>query len=256
LVFILNYSGMFEEFLAFRFKDGKLQPIAHPHIPDFESLLCIERQKEQLRRNTMQFVMGYPANDVLLWGDRGTGKSSLVKSMLGLFGNKGLRLIQVYKAQLEHISDLYEVLRDSKKWFILFFDDLSFEPEEDEYRLLKSLLDGDLEERPQNVLVYATSNRKHIVADREKQGRFPEEDYREVTSLVERFGIRLGFYAFDKSQYLEIVKFYAKKRGIDISDLEEKALLWATERGSFSGRTAYQFIKDLEGYLRLSRTYL
>ncbi|WP_333784876.1 ATP-binding protein [Thermocrinis sp.] len=248
---------MFEEFLAFRFKDGKIQPIAHPHIPDFKSLLCIDRQKEELKRNTLQFVMGYPANDALLWGDRGTGKSSLVKSMLGLLGKDGLRLVQVYKSQLEHLSDLYEAIRGSKKRFILFFDDLSFEPEEDEYRLLKSLLDGDLEERPQNVLVYATSNRRHMVADREKQGRFPEEDYREVISLVERFGLRLGFYAFDKNQYLEIVKAYAKDimEEINYSDLEEKALLWATERGSFSGRTAYQFIKDLEGYLRLSQTF-
>jgi predicted AAA+ superfamily ATPase len=151
---------MFEEFLAFRFKDGKLQPIAHPHLPSFESLLFIERQKEELKRNTLQFVKGYPANDALLWRDRGTGKSSLVKSMLTLFGNEGLRLIQVYKAQVEDLSQLYELLRDSKKRFILFFDDLSFEPEEDQYRLLKSMLDGDLEERPENVLVYATSNRR------------------------------------------------------------------------------------------------
>ena len=121
--------------------------------------------------------------------------------MLTLFGKEGLRLIQVYKAQVEDLSQLYELLRDSKKRFILFFDDLSFEPEEDQYRLLKSMLDGDVEERPENVLVYATSNRRNIVAN------------------------------------------------------EERALLWATERGSFSGRTAYQFIKDLEERLRLSQTF-
>ena len=115
---------MFEEFLAFRFKEGKLQPIAHPHMPSFESLLFVDRQKEELKRNTLQFVKGYPANDVLLWGDRGTGKSSLVKSMLTLFGKEGLRLIHVYKAQVEDLSQLYELLRDSKKRFILFFDDL------------------------------------------------------------------------------------------------------------------------------------
>ena len=243
--------------MAFRFKEGKLQPISHVHIPSFESLLFIDRQKEEVRRNTLQFVKGYPANDVLLWGERGTGKSSLVKSMLGLFGKEGLRIVQIYKAQLEHISDLYQVLRDSKKRFILFFDDLSFEPEEDEYRLLKSLLDGDLEERPENVLVYATSNRRHIVADRERQGKFPEEDYREVISLVERFGLRLGFYAFEKSHYLEIVKHYTKERNLNLpeQEIESRALLWAMERGSFSGRTAYQFVKDLEGRLRLNQTY-
>jgi hypothetical protein len=248
---------MFEEFLAFRFKEGKLQPIAHPHMPSFESLLFVDRQKEELKRNTLQFVKGYPANDALLWGDRGTGKSSLVKSMLTLFGKEGLRLIQVYKAQVEDLSQLYELLRDSKKRFILFFDDLSFEPEEDQYRLLKSVLDGDLEERPENILVYATSNRRNIVANRERDGKFPEEDHKEMISLVERFGLRLGFFSFDKAQYLEIVKTYAKERGISIpqQELEEKALLWATERGSFSGRTAYQFIKDLEGRLRLSQTF-
>ena len=249
---------MCQEFLAFRFKDGKLQPIAHPHLPSFESLLFIDRQKEELKRNTLQFVKGYPANDALLWGDRGTGKSSLVKSMLTLFGKEGLRLIQIYKAQVEDLSQLYELLRDSKKRFILFFDDLSFEPEEDQYRLLKSMLDGDVEERPENILVYATSNRRNIVANRERDGKFPEEDYREMISLVERFGLRLGFFSFDKVQYLEIVKAYARERGISISqqELEERALLWATERGSFSGRTAYQFIKDLEGRLRLSQTFL
>ncbi|WP_231967089.1 ATP-binding protein [Thermocrinis minervae] len=242
----------FKNYLAFRLKEGKLYPVKHPHIPPIDLLLNVERQKEVLLRNTLQFVKGYPANDVLLWGDRGTGKSSLVKSLLGVFGENGLRIIQVYKMDIIHLSDLYETVRDQPYWFILFFDDLSFEPGEESFKTLKSFMEGDIEERPRNILVYATSNRRNLVPQLERDEKFPEESQLEVISLVERFGIKLGFFAFGKEEYLKIVKTYAKERKLDVEEpfLEKLALEWATYRGSFSGRTAFQFIKDLEGRLR------
>lgn len=240
------------EYLAYRFKEGELLPVRHAHVPDFHSLLHIDTQKETLRRNTLQFVKGLPANDALLWGDRGTGKSSLVKSMLGLFAKDGLRLVQVYKMDISHLSELYDLLRRRQEKFILFFDDLSFEAGDEEVRILKSLMDGDVEERPSNVLVYATSNRRHLMPEREEEGKFPEESYWERVSLVERFGIRLGFFSFGKEQYLDIVKYLALCRGLGLEEEELKrlALEWAMQRG-FSGRSANQFIKDLEGRLGL-----
>ncbi len=242
---------MFEEYIAFRYREGKLQPVKHPHLPDFDSLLHIDYQKETLKRNTLQFIKGYPANDVLLWGDRGTGKSSLVKAMLSLFYAKGLRIVQVYKMDIMHISDLYELLRDRREKFILFFDDLSFEPKDENIRVLKSLMDGDIEERPSNVIIYATSNRRNLMPERQEEEKFPEESYWERVSLVERFGIRLGFFAFGKEQYLSIVKHMMQKRGLDIEEreLERLALEWALVNG-FSGRSANHFVKNLEGSIK------
>ena len=243
---------MFESYVAFRFKEGKLQPVKHPHIPDFDSLLHIDYQKETLKRNTLQLIKGLPANDVLLWGERGTGKSSLVKSMLGLFAKEGLRIVQVYKMDIMHLSELYDALREREEKFILFFDDLSFEPEDENVRVLKSMMDGDVEERPQNLVIYATSNRRHLMPEVQRDEKFPEESYRERVSLVERFGIRLGFFAFGKEQYLSIVESLALRRGLNIDkkELESLALQWAINNG-FSGRSAFQFIKDLEGMLKL-----
>ena len=244
----------FENHLAFRLRFSRLEPVRRPSIPDPDLLRYVDEQKEILFRNTEQFVKGYPANDVLLWGERGTGKSSLVKSLLGVFGSEGLRIVQIYKGEIPSLAELYEVLGGRKQKFILFFDDLSFEPGEDSFKLLKSMLEGDIEERPENVLVYATSNRRHLIPDVELNEKFPSESLQERVSLIDRFGIRLGFFAFDKEKYLDIVRSYAFRRGIDISEeeLEREALRWATERGSFSGRTAHQFIRDLSGRLNLS----
>ncbi|MCX7990248.1 MAG: ATP-binding protein [Aquificaceae bacterium] len=241
-----------ERFLAFRFKEGELQPVENPSIPDFHSLLHIDAQKEILKRNTHQLVAGLPANDALLWGERGTGKSSLVKSLLGLFASEGLRIVQVYRMDIEHLSELYGLLRGRKEKFILFFDDLSFEPGEESLRTLKSMMEGDIEERPPNVLIYATSNRRHLTYEREEEERFPEESYSERVSLVERFGIRLGFFAFGKEQYLSIVRHLVALRGLKVEGerLERLALQWALQKG-FSGRSASQFVKDLEGLMLL-----
>jgi predicted AAA+ superfamily ATPase len=243
----------FDSFFAFRFKDGKLQPIEKAHIPNFEELLYIDRQKEALRKNTLKLVKGLPAQDVLLWGDRGTGKSSLVKSMLGLYGKEGLRLIQIYQMDIIHLSELYKMIRDAQKKFIIFFDDLSFEEGDPQVNILKSLLDGDVEERPANAVVYVTSNRRNLLHQIERAEKFPEEDRIQTLSLVERFGIRLGFFSMGKQEYLDIVKSYAVRRNLNIQEelLFRMALDWAEERYGFSGRSAYQFIRYLEGELML-----
>jgi predicted AAA+ superfamily ATPase len=243
----------FDSFFAFRFKDGKLQPIEKAHIPNFEELLYIDRQKEALRKNTLKLVKGFPAHDVLLWGDRGTGKSSLVKSMLGLYGKEGLRLIQIYQMDIIHLSELYKMIRDAQKKFIIFFDDLSFEEGDPQVNILKSLLDGDVEERPANTVVYVTSNRRNLLHQIERAEKFPEEDRIQTLSLVERFGIRLGFFSMGKQEYLDIVKSYAVRRNLNIQEelLFRMALDWAKERYGFSGRSAYQFIRYLEGELML-----
>ncbi len=242
----------FKNHLSFRLKNNRIEAVKHPHIPDINAFLFVDRQKEVLLRNTQQFVEGYPANDVLLWGARGTGKSSLVKALLGVFGDRGLRIVQLYKDEIPELADLYEVLRGKEEKFILFFDDLSFEPHEDSFKLLKSLLEGDIEERPPNVLVYATTNRRNLIPEVEEEEKFPEESVQERVSLVERFGIRLQFLPFSQQNYLEIVKKYLDTFGVEFNEeIRREALRWAIERGSFSGRVAFQFVKDLLGRLRI-----
>ncbi|GAB6065184.1 ATP-binding protein [Aquifex pyrophilus] len=251
-VSVENYTEeFFDKYYAFRIK-GRLEPVRYPHIPQLDKFVGIERQKSILLRNTEQFVKGFPANDVLLWGARGTGKSSLVKALLGIFASEGLRLIQITKSEIPEIAHLYELLRGRKKRFILFFDDLSFEPEEESFKLLKSLMEGDIEERPPNVLVYATSNRRNLIPEKGEEEKFPEESLQERISLVERFGIRLQFPPMDKRLYLKAVSLYLRDYNISLNEeIERSALMWATERGSFSGRVAYQFVKDYVGRLRL-----
>ncbi len=239
--------SVFDRYLAFRFKEGRLQGVEHPHIPDINSLLHIERQKQTLLKNTKLLIKGKPANDALLWGERGTGKSSLVKSLLGVFGEDGLRIVQVYKMDILHLSELYSILRDQDKCFILFFDDLSFEPHEESFKILKSFMDGDIEERPSNVVIYATSNRRNLIPQTEEREKFPEDSMQEVYSLVDRFGLRMGFFKFGAREYLDIVKEYARLYGIEMEEekLRSLAIEWAGERG-FSGRSALQFVRWIQ----------
>ncbi len=237
-------EDFFSRNLAFRLKGNTIEAVKHPHIPDPSGLINIERQKDILLRNTEQFVKGLPANDILLWGSRGTGKSSLVKSTLKLFGEAGLRIIQLHKGNIPSLSYLYGALRNKPFRFILFFDDLSFEPHEEAFKLLKSLLEGDIEERPENILVYATSNRRHLIPDSGDEEKFPTDSLQERVSLVERFGIRLGFFPFSQEEYLNVLR---NLLGKDLEKYREEALIWATERGSFSGRVAHQFYRDLIG---------
>lgn len=236
--------NVFDRYLAFRFKDGHLQPIENPHMPKMEDLLHIERQKQTLLRNTELFVKKRSANDVLLWGERGTGKSSLVKAMLSVFYDQGLRIIQVYKMDILHLSELYTLLRREDKSFVLFFDDLSFKEDEESFRLLKSFMDGDIEERPPNVVVYATSNRRNLVPQSAKDEKFPEDGAQEIYSLVDRFGLKIGFFGFKKEEFLNIVRNYLEKYSIKMDEelIFSKAIEWASERG-FSGRSAFQFVK-------------
>ncbi|MEN3033387.1 MAG: DUF815 domain-containing protein [Aquificaceae bacterium] len=232
--------------LAYRFKSGRLYEVKHPDIPELDDLLNIDYQKTELWTNTLQFVKGFEANDALLWGDSGTGKSSLVKAMLGQFANMGLRLIQIYKSDIEHLSELYGILRPLKERFILFFDDLNFERDDERIYLLKSILDGDIEKRPENCIVYATSNRRNIVFQEENGSKFEADDRASMLSLAERFGLRLAFSRGGQEEFLKVVFKNLSGEEFNKEDIREKALLWGRERG-FSARSAIQFIRYIKG---------
>jgi predicted AAA+ superfamily ATPase len=217
----------------------------------------IERQKGVIERNTRFFLAGKPANNVLMTGARGTGKSSLVKAMLARYANQGLRLIEVDKSDLSDLSDIVEQVRQRPEKFIIFCDDLSFEEGEAGYKALKSVLDGSINDSGDNVLIYATSNRRHLMpeymsenleAKHQSDGEIhPGETVEEKISLSERFGIWLSFYPFKQDDYLDIVHHWLRELGCPESDMQAcrlEALQWALERGSRSGRVAHQFAKD------------
>ncbi|MBT1071763.1 ATP-binding protein [Pelotalea chapellei] len=254
----------FEHYHAFRWErageTGRLVPVAHPHLVDLNELVGINDIREEVVRNTAQFVNGLPANNVLLWGERGCGKSSLVKGLLKPFGPKGLRIVELKRWDIMSLPQIVAQLRNSSCYFLLFCDDLSFDEGEGDFRALKTLLDGDIEERPANVLIYATSNRRHLMPERAHDSLndeeiHPEEAVGEKLALSDRFGLCFGFYRFDQNEYLAIVRHYAKLRKIYISDeiLCDKALKWCMYTARRSGRSARQFIDDLEGRLRLEK---
>jgi len=253
----------FNACLAFRWErsgenGGKLVAVTHPHMFDLNDLVGIDDIRDEVIRNTNQFIKGFPANNVLLWGERGCGKSSLVKGLLKLFAPQGLRIIELKRWDIMSLPAITALLRDQPQRFILFCDDLSFDECEGEFRALKTLLDGDIEERPANVLIYATSNRRHLMPERMEDNTgsaeiHPKEAVNEKLALSDRFGISLGFYSLDQDEYLAVVRSYAKQRKLDISDeiLTDKALLWCLENARRSGRSARQFIDDLEGKILL-----
>jgi len=259
----LPEPAQFERHLALRWvgRDGVgFDPIVHPDLPQHADLLGIDRVLAELRRNTEQFVHGLPANNVLLWGERGTGKSTAVRGLLQAFGAAGLRLVEVQKEDLFALPAITRALRPLPFRFILFCDDLSFDESEIDYRELKALLEGGLEARPENVLVYATSNRRHLMPERmiENTGEdeiHPEERVAEKLSLSDRFGLTFGFYPVDRANFLHIVRHLAERHRLAISPgaLEQAALDWAHQRGARSGRVARQFIDDLRGRLELER---
>jgi hypothetical protein len=248
--------------LAFRWRKrgtahGWLDAIAHPHRITAEDLQHIERQKEVIERNTRHFVQGKPANHVLMTGSRGTGKSSLVKAMLAEFADQGLRLIEVDKGDLGDLSDIVDVVAQRPEKFIVFCDDLSFEEGESGYKALKSVLDGSAASTGENVLIYATSNRRHLMpeymqenlaAKHQADGEVhPGETVEEKISLSERFGIWLSFYPFRQDDYLDIVAHWLRELGCDQASIEQartEALQWTLERGSRSGRIAWHFARD------------
>ena len=251
-----------DDYIAFRWRTQTLVQVKHPHLVDSADLIGIEAQCTALDRNTRQFLRGFPANHALLWGDRGTGKSSLVKAMLARYADDGLRLIGIGKEGLAHLQDIAELLWERPERYILFCDDLAFNEDEPEYRELKAMLEGGIAACPDNVLIYATSNRRHLMPRQVRENQYPQDDEdelypREATeekvSLSDRFGLRLAFYRISQDTYLQIVSHYAQKRGISVPpvELRRAALEWEAASSGRSGRVAYQFVADLAGRLAL-----
>ncbi len=239
---------------------GALEPVRHVAAMRLEDLQEIDGQKEKIQRNTEQFVRGLPANNVLLTGARGTGKSSLIKACLNAYAPQGLRLIEVDKADLTDLPDIVEVVAGRPEYFIVFCDDLSFEDGEPGYKALKSILDGSVAAATPNVLIYATSNRRHLLPEYMRENLtythtddgevHPGEGVEEKISLSERFGLWVSFYPFSQDEYLAIAGQWLASFGLGsdaIAAARPEALVWALERGSRSGRVAYQFARDYAG---------
>ncbi|MEO8121500.1 MAG: ATP-binding protein [Rhodoferax sp.] len=239
---------------------GALEPVRHVGVMHLSDLKEIEPQKEKILLNTLQFVSGKPANNVLLTGARGTGKSSLIKACLNEYAGQGLRLIEVDKADLIDLPDIVDVVSERPEKFIVFCDDLSFEDGEPGYKALKSILDGSVAATTPNVLIYATSNRRHLLPEYMKENLsythtddgevHPGEVVEEKISLSERFGLWVSFYPFTQNEYLTIVGQWLSSFGVVAMAIEAarpEALVWALERGSRSGRVAYQFARDYAG---------
>ena len=239
---------------------GALEPVRHVAAMALADLKEIDPQKEKIERNTQQFVRGLPANNVLLTGARGTGKSSLIKACLNAYAAQGLRLIEVDKADLTDLPDIVDVVSARPEKFIVFCDDLSFEDGEPGYKALKSILDGSVAAATPNVLIYATSNRRHLLPEYMKENLtythtedgevHPGEVVEEKTSLSERFGLWVSFYPFSQEEYLTITAQWLSSLGVPaaaIAAARPEALVWALERGSRSGRVAYQFARDYAG---------
>lgn len=238
---------------------GWLQGVAHPHPIRLTDIETVDDQKARIVANTRQFVAGHGANNVLLTGARGCGKSSLVKAVLNEFAADGLRLIEVDKNELVDLPDIVDLLDGRPEKFIIFCDDLSFEAGETAYKALKSVLDGSVAAPPANVLIYATSNRRHLMPEyfaenletrRENDEIHPGEAVEEKVSLSDRFGLWISFYPFSQDDYLAVFAHWARQFGIAeavIADSEREALNWALSRGSRSGRVAWQFARDLAG---------
>ena len=250
---------------AFRYRTrggtgGRLEPVRHVASIRLASLVEVEAQKERIVRNTEQFVAGKAANNMLLTGARGTGKSSLIKACLNEFAAQGLRLIEVDKSDMIDLPDIVDLVADRPERFVIFCDDLSFDEGEPGYKALKSILDGSVAESTDNVLIYATSNRRHLLPEYMKENLsyrhtedgevHPGEVIEEKISLSERFGLWVSFYPFSQDEYLAIVAEWLRGFGVGaeaIAAARQECLVWALERGSRSGRVAYQFARDYAG---------
>ena len=250
---------------AFRYRKrsagrSSLEPVRHIGAMQLCDLREIDAQIEKIQRNTLQFVRGQLANNVLLTGARGTGKSSLIRACLNEYAAQGLRLIEVDKADLTDLPDIVDLVSERPEKFIVFCDDLSFEDGEPGYKALKSILDGSVAATTPNVLIYATSNRRHLLPEFMKENLsythtdegevHPGEGVEEKISLSERFGLWVSFYPFAQDEYLAIAAQWLSSFGVNASAIEAArplALIWALERGSRSGRVAYQFARDYAG---------
>jgi len=250
--------------IAFRYRkrggSGLIEPVRHVAPIRLAALVEVEPQKGRLLRNTQQFVAGFQANNVLLTGARGTGKSSLIKACLNEFAPQGLRLIEVDKTDLVDLPDIVDLVAERPERFIVFCDDLSFDEGEPGYKALKSILDGSVSQSSDNVLIYATSNRRHLLPEYMKENLsyqhldngevHPGEVVEEKISLSERFGLWVSFYPFSQDEYLAIVAQWLRAFSVPedaILAVRQESLVWALERGSRSGRVAFQFAKDYSG---------
>jgi predicted AAA+ superfamily ATPase len=251
--------------VAFRWRKGMpngrgwLQAVGKPHPIRLKDLKDIDDQKARVDANTRQFVAGQPANNVLLTGTRGSGKSSMIKALINEYAKKGLRLIEVDKTDLVDLPDIIDLIDGRPERFIIYCDDLSFEAGDATYKALKVVLDGSIAAPPDNVLIYATSNRRHLMPEYFSENLeahsvdgeiHPGEAIEEKVSLSERFGLWISFYPFTQEEYLDIVAHWLRSLGVndtDIARAERDALNWALQRGSRSGRVAWQFAKDWAG---------
>jgi uncharacterized protein len=260
--YALYGAGLLGRYQAFRWGAGDLQAVSRPDPVRLEGLIGYEREREPLIRNTERLLAGLPAHHALLYGLPGTGKSSTVKAVLNEYADRGLRLVELAKEDLKELPALLDALRGRGPRFILFVDDLSFEENEVEYKALKALLEGSIEEPPENVRLYATSNRRNLIrerfSERDEGGAVSDGDdvhardtMQEKLSLAARFGLRVTFPAPDQRRYLEIVSGLVEERGIEIpgEELKERALLWDRWHAGRSGRTARQFVDELEAEL-------
>jgi len=251
-------------------RSGFLLPLKVSLDLRLSDLIGVDRQREQLARNTRQFIQGLPANHALLWGARGTGKSSLVRALLAEHATAGLRLVEIERDHLADLPRIVEQLAGLPQRFVLFCDDLSFEAGEGDYRMLKTVLDGSLERAPDNVLLYATSNRRHLLPEKESDNEnwqrvdgelHPNEAVEDKIALSDRFGLWLSFYPFTQEHFLDVVRHWvevhAEQAGLTWQwheALEKAAIRWALGRGNRNGRCAYQFARDWVGLQLLSKT--
>ncbi|ENV47975.1 hypothetical protein P255_01556 [Acinetobacter brisouii CIP 110357] len=246
---------------AYKWQKQQLKPIAQPKKMYLEDLKGIERQKQKVIQNTLQFLKGLPANDVLLTGARGTGKSSIVRALLTEYADQGLRLIEIERDDLSDLPEIEKLIKGRPEKFIVYCDDLAFNAEDENYRSLKSVLDGSLQSGNNNFIIYATSNRRHLLPEFMHENTpvtkvdvpqytelHPQEAIEEKISLSDRFGLWLSFYPMDQALYLEVVEHYLKKANIEFTEeARAEALRWSQGRGQRSGRAAYQFSKHWIG---------
>lgn len=256
-------TGIFQRFHAFRWEkrgdEGCLTGISRPDAVNLGELIGLQRQREALETNTRYFLAGLPASHVLLYGPRGTGKTTMVKSLLNAYSDRGLRIIELPKQHLSDLPAIFNLLCNRALRFIIFVDDLSFEDYEVDYKVLKTVLEGGIERRPDNVLIYATSNRRHIVkemfSDRAAEEMHGGDSVQEKLSLADRFGMTITFPYPSERSYLEIVRGLAARYHIDLSDdeLVKRALQWEKSHSGPSGRTARQFVDHLVAEAGLKR---
>ncbi len=253
---------------AYKWQNKQLKPIAQAKKIYLDDLKGIERQKEKVIQNTLQFLKGLPANDVLLTGSRGTGKSSIVRALLTEYESQGLRLIEIERDDLSDLPLIQDIIKDRPEKFIVYCDDLAFNAEDENYRSLKSLLDGSLQSGSGNFIIYATSNRRHLLPEfmhentpimradvPQHKELHPQEAIEEKISLSDRFGLWLSFYPMDQNLYLEIVESYLNKANMELNtEARAEALRWCQARGQRSGRAAYQFSKHWIGSQQLKNS--